>query len=371
MKKYHCFLLITSILLFSCKEDKKNSNLMEIPVDIEQSLSFPLSEIVEEITAIELELTDESLINPDIMNLKRILICANHVIVAERDKILVFGMDGKFIRSIGSKGQGPGEYTSIKNLAIDENNKRLFVNAISKIICYDLDGNYLNESSNIQQVGSRIDINHINGTLFLIVEQVGKKDSKGLFNHSVLYRLNDDLQIMDSCTIRNSYFERPIMYTHFYEDFLLYCNTMAYLYFSEIYFNMCNPAETVLRDTLYRIEDNKLIPELKMKFKNNGIDMYGNKFIHLFNMYRSSRYVFAIYHNENNKNDYRFCYDTKTGKGYNMQDGFIDDIKKIEKRVDIRPFNTNSDMFYYWHTHIKPDDREEPNPTLYIGKLKK
>ena len=127
----------------------------------------------------------------------------------------------------------------------------------------------------------------------------------------------------------------------------------------------------VLRDTLYRIEKNQLIPELKLKFKNNGIDGGGNKFIHLFNMYRSSRYIFAIYNNEQDKNDYRFCYDTKTGKGYNMQDGYKDDIHQIEKRVSICPLNTDSEMFYYWHTHMKPDDLEEPNPTFYIGKLKK
>jgi hypothetical protein len=54
---------------------------LEIPIDIDQNNSLPLSEIAEEITAIELELTDESLINPD--QICRILFFENIVIVAE------------------------------------------------------------------------------------------------------------------------------------------------------------------------------------------------------------------------------------------------------------------------------------------------
>jgi len=54
-----------------------------------------------------------------------------------------------------------------------------------------------------------------------------------------------------------------------------------------------------------------------------------------------------------------------------MQDGYTDDIHHIEKRVSIRPLNSNAELFYYRHTHMNPDDLDEPNPTLYIGKLKK
>ncbi|GHT48722.1 hypothetical protein FACS189440_12990 [Bacteroidia bacterium] len=58
-------------------------------------------------------------------------------------------------------------------------------------------------------------------------------------------------------------------------------------------------------------------------------------------------------------------------KGYNMQDGYTDDINQIEDRLSLRPFNFDTEMFYYLHTNMKPGDLEEPNPTLYIGKLKK
>jgi len=74
--------------------------------------------------------------------------------------------------------------------------------------------------------------------------------------------------------------------------------------------------------------------------------------------------------NRQDKNVYNFCYDTKTGKGYHMQGGYTDDINPIEKRVVIRPSVLDPELFYYLHTDMRPNDREEPNPTLYIGKLK-
>jgi len=383
------FIFLFFFLSFSCGNKSKSSesieipkkisidavdaqplNLLEIPVNIDQNISLSLSEITEEMTVIEPELTNESLISPKPGNIRRILLCDNNVMVVERDKISVFDNSGKFIRSLGSKGQGPGEYIRIQNMAIDEKNKRLYINTRLNIICYDLNGVFLKKSSGIQD-GIIYDINYFDDRLLILVEYHAKKDAKGLFKHSVLYRLNDELHITDSCTIRDNYFEKPGVFTHPWEDFILGGNSTAYLYHSDIYSDQQQPAVTVLRDTLYRFEKNRLVPELKLKFKNNGIDGGGNKFIHLFNIYRSSRYVFAVYVNTLNNNYYCFCYDTKTGKGYNMQDGYTDETHLIDNRISIRPLNSDTEYFYYWHTHMKPDDMEEPNPTLYIGKLKK
>jgi len=368
-RNFHFLILFPCFLFFKCNNEANKSEFTEIKVDIDQNISLSLSEITEEITVIQPELSKESVINPE--KIKRIIFFEDLVIVAEQ-KIVIFTKEGKFLRNIGSKGQGPGEYLNIRNIAFDEINKQIFVNNSPKIICYDLNGNFIRESSSLFQHGGVLcDMNYIDNELLIIVDHIGRKDSKGLFNRSVLYKINNDLHIVDSCIIRDTYFERPGSYSHPYKDFILNGNSKVFLYYSDNYFaHLQMPAETVLRDTLYRLEKNCLVPELKLKFKNDGIDGGGNKFIELFNLYRSSRYVFAVYGNTQNNNNYRFCYDSKTGKGYNMQDGYTDDINKIEKRVSIRPSILNTEYFYYWQTNMKPDDREEPNPTLYIGRLK-
>ena len=380
MKRYYYSFLVSGFLLLSCGTETTDGDLPEFPVDKEESASLLLSEIAESITAIELELTDESLIWPQRGRTKRIIVSDDMIFLAQSEKVFVFNMDGKYIRSIGSKGQGPGEYNEIRNFAMDEINKRLFVNAYQKIICYDLAGNYKDQMGGFSRI---VDINYINNELLVIDHVMGMEDEQGLFNHDIVYRFNDEFQILDSCTIQKIYMrgfsESPI------EDYILYLDSTVYLYYPctavptpETKTNpvvMQRMPKTVLRDTLYRFENNQLVPELKLKFKNDGTGGDGYLFINLVNVFRSSRYIFAEYLNYLLDYDFYypyfcFCYDTKTGTGYNMRDGYTDDIHQIEK-VRIRPFHTNPEMFYYWHTHMKPNDLEEPNPTLYIGTLKK
>jgi len=371
MKQYY-ILTVIGLLILSCSQAQQ-SELPEFFVDTKQDSSLPLSEIAAEITAIELELTDKSMINPDAI--ARIIIAENNIIVADRLRgVFVFNKDGKFVQSIGSRGHGPGEYNFVWTIGFDDKSKRLFITSFSpsKIICYQLDGKFLKESQ-LYSFGFYHDINYFNEKLYLdfISIQDGKLATR------ILYRLNENLQVIDSIIHRESRFERNYNHSFHFCDYIIKRNTSVYMYFPENYSKKDAPEVIVLRDTLYRFEDNHLVPELKLKFKNDGLDGLGNKIIDLYNIFRSSRYVFAIYDinpNNSTRNEIKkchFCYDTKAGKGYNMLDGYTDDINGIEKRVSILPLHTDSEIFYYWHTNMKPDDREESNPTLYIIKLKK
>ena len=362
------FIFSVSILFFSCNSNTKNRELLEIPVDIDQNISLPLSEITEELTSIELELTDESLINPD-MNI-RVISFENNIFVAESNKILVFNREGKFVRSIGSRGQGPGEYNFIMSMALDERNERLFIISSGpwKILCYDFSGKILKELSANSILGYAVDINYVNDEILVIDNKVGGNVEEGILSSSILFRFSNEFKVIDSCIIQKNFDKSFSSFNK--TDFILKNGKSVIIYCSEQYREKFAPREIVLRDNLYRLEKSQLVPDLKLKFKNDGING-GNKFIDPHNIYRSSRYIFSIYDNYTKGNRYCFCYDTKTGTGYNMQDGYTDDINGIDKPVQIRPFNFDTEMFYYLHTHMKPDDLEEPNPTLYIGKLKK
>jgi hypothetical protein len=355
---------IIALLLLSCGKAKQG-DLLEIPIDIRQNNSLPLSEIAEEITAIDLELTDESMINP--MHHYRIILSENKVFIATLNKILVFDKTGKFIQTIGSQGQGPQEYTYIHELAIDETNKRLFISTANrKIISYDFNGNFLKEK--LLPKFFINDMNYVDNALFILVDNT-KSDSTGVYSRSALYQLNDEMQIVDSCRIRDLNFNESSQISIIASNYLLKGNKSFFLYYGDVFIRDNKLSKRILRDTLYRVDNNALIPELKLKFENEDV----GKCIHLTSIYRSSRYVFAKFTDYCEKpiKEYSFCYDTKIKKGYNLQNKYTDDVNQIEDPVDISPFNSDTEMFYYLYTNMKPDDSEEPNPTLYIGRLKK
>ena len=60
-------------------------------------------------------------------------------------KILVFDMDGKFLYSIGTKGEGLGEYTSLNHVLITSETISILDWFTWKYIRYDLEGNILYE----------------------------------------------------------------------------------------------------------------------------------------------------------------------------------------------------------------------------------
>ncbi|MDR2120441.1 MAG: 6-bladed beta-propeller [Tannerella sp.] len=357
-------IFIMLLALPSCAE-KDNAELQVIRVDFDEDESLPLSVIADNIVAVEPEVTEKSLIG----KIQKALLCNDYIIIHNlsggRYEIMLFDKHGKFIRQTGSMGQGPGEFTQIRDLTVDVENELIYVASARGLICYDLDGHVVAEASSPVFSACKY-MNHENGTLQIISEYYGEKDESGAFNRSMLYTVDSDLKVTDSLLIRKVYLERIMAWIHPFRDFTTQIGKDTYLYFSE------QNVESFVRDTLYKVQNHRLVPSLKLQFKDNGVAADGVKCIYLFNAYRSSRFVFAVYGHDRRSEFYRFCYDTETGKGYNMKDGYTDDIHGIEERVSLRPFDSDADRFYFFHTRADTDiSKAEPNPTLYIGTLKK
>jgi hypothetical protein len=361
-----CVLAVCWVMSTSCHR-QEGGELRVIPVDFDKEESLPLSVITDGMTAIELEVTDNSMIS---MAYKTLL-CNDYIIIlnkirTQRDEILLFDKRGKFIRQIGSMGQGPGEFRHISDLTVDTEKELIYVASTNgRLICYDLNGHTLSEQSSPVFRSAKYLNYDANGQLLLMAEYYGESDQNGSFNRSMLYVVNDDLQLTDSLLIRKVYPELLMAWTHPFRDFTTHIRKDTYLYFSEQ-----NP-EPFVRDTLYALKNNRLHPFLRLQFNNDGLASDGLKCIYLLNVYRTSRFVFAVYTHDRRNKSYRFCHDMKTGKSYNMEEGYTDDLHGISERVSIRPFDSDADTFYFFHTHTDPNTPEEPNPTLYIGTLKK
>ena len=355
--------IIICSLFFSCGNKKiSDIGLVEIPVDLSRnSITTSFDELSENIASIELELTDKSMINSN--QPTHVLMRDNQVIVYNSDEIFLFGIDGKFICTIGAKGQGPQEYISISNIVIDKNNDILYVNGASNIICYDLDKKkYLRRTAFFRENNIIIyGMSFNNDELFIIGDKREYKE-KGVYQNLMIFRLNDELQLIDSCTFRRVFLERNEFVTNgLYDNFFNEVNSKIYFYYHERF-------KKQLLDTLYRFENNQLIPDMKLNITKNYEEFRLN------HVYRSSRYVFVCY-NWHKKNSV-YCYDLETGRMYNdltfkLKKDIIENNDGDYLVNTMRPVINNPEFLYCLHTNINSDDLEEPNPTLYLIKLKK
>jgi hypothetical protein len=145
------FPLIFIIIIASCKPNTKSiTQKVDQKPEIDKVLHINLpdtengkcfvSSIASKIEYIPLETNEESL-----FKLYRMLIEMNDslIVLSDQDRILLFNrQDGKFIRKIGNKGKGPGEFGKIFKMILQ--NDTLYVTSSNSysVIKYTLNGQY-------------------------------------------------------------------------------------------------------------------------------------------------------------------------------------------------------------------------------------
>ena len=149
MKKC-CFVLLILLFVAGCTapSTEKHSG---IPVTVPLSKGnnpILLSNIADSLHYIQLETIDECLIG----GIKKIYAVGDKLIIFDRDitkSIYFFERDGTFINKISRIGQGPGEYVSITDIAIKEEDEEIIIWDIRtrKLLVYNFDGTFI---SNIE-----------------------------------------------------------------------------------------------------------------------------------------------------------------------------------------------------------------------------
>ena len=141
-------LLFAGILVVSCREQKKSAptgaDVKEVTFK-EAPKDFLIASSFKNIHMIQLEATEESLIS----DIKRVVDVDGKVYVLTRtNEIYCFDRaTGKYIRTIGRLGEGPGEYVSAMDICYDEKEKCICVVDYYKsaIHNYSLDGRFLGD----------------------------------------------------------------------------------------------------------------------------------------------------------------------------------------------------------------------------------
>jgi hypothetical protein len=326
--------------------------------DISDDLPVPLSDIADNVMKIELETTDECLLD----NVRQVELFENYLLVKDRSTFLyVFDMQGRFIRRIGMKGNGPGEYSFCLSFLLDEQNKKISLWTNIGILLYDIEGNFLEKIPLRPSWSGSINNVFFDNNLFYTLEDVffdGYQDK-----YFCVY--DNNLNVVDSLQMYRYKVGKGAFISNHPKPF---SRNEGRIY---VYAPPYNWDSENVSDTLYIVDNLRLRPFLEVQLSNwkKDEDIYW--------IFRTARYTvvsYRIYVQQGQgqyKKEYRSqcIYDYKTKNGRHAKDGFTDDIYDHD-HVIISPL-FRQDLFYYLKEGEYSEElRAEPNPTVYIGKFK-
>ncbi len=146
---YKTFKQLTAIIALTfgtiaCNESQEEiSNSLPYPIDFEQCTSnvrnIKISEIADSIELIELKSPEEL----PISMVWNFIPVGDYWFIHASEGIYKFTNKGEYITKISGKGQGPNEYATLFGIAVDTIHNEFLINDYTKLIFFDLDGNYL------------------------------------------------------------------------------------------------------------------------------------------------------------------------------------------------------------------------------------
>ena len=196
----------TNTIEISGSSYNDESGLLTILVNVNQNEQLSLTDIAEGVKKVELEISGLLKGRKKIMFSESYIVLLAAEYIKDESQITIFDDNGKFINHIGSSGQGKGQYGEITDIATDFKNKKIYVSTFSKIICFDLDGNFINESP----LKTMVSLSIINNKFYSLANHLETKDGSKHKVRNMIYEINDNLNISDSIEIRNIELKDPL-----------------------------------------------------------------------------------------------------------------------------------------------------------------
>ncbi|UCS95070.1 6-bladed beta-propeller [Echinicola marina] len=344
-----------SLLLSVCLacSSSESTELASIYIPKKGDPNISLKDIAQSLETVKLETTEESFLSmvQDVKFSKE-----KYFVVDMAGKILVFNKEGKFLYRLGKSGNGPGEYRHVSSIAINGKAEMVYIASGRKLLEYSFDNTFVSEKT------MPFFIDHlaiIEQQVYLIGGNDGIKKGGKYVNQRTFYKLDPDLEINDSLPIRNMQLDKETAAMFPYKHYLSQFNGENYFYLPVLI------NESILRDSLYQIKDEKLIPVLKLNFEPPYISEEGIKKIAIKNVVNSPSFLTCEYDREGMRMLY--FYNKNEDKGINIKEGFVDEAGE---NVIIRPLDLENNIFYYIKAaEYTYADAEEPNPSIVLVKL--
>lgn len=267
MKYFILFLLATQVL-FSCSSKQisiqpvsinagqvtATDSIKIINIDVPELTSFDIDDMLSDVEYIPLETNHQSIIG----EISKVVYFNQRFYILDSDitnSIYIFNNEGKYINKISRKGSGPGEYTRIYDFDIDRfaNQIIIFSGNPVKIIRNTMTGEFISEIhppcyatrfTPLTNKASAIYLEYADNTPFLTKEyNLIFIDSTSLLKGGVLKYKNSHI---------SKYFSKGLSTFYNY-------NNNSYFY----------PA---LKDTVYRVDMNKITPVYAFNFGKDSFD---------------------------------------------------------------------------------------------------
>lgn len=186
MRQYLITIDFIILLLFlSCNNVGQNNNSLP-RIDIEANINkmeiINLSQFTDDIRYVPFE----NIENIPIIGFGLIDISGNMFLVSNGVHVLLFDSEGHFIRKIGNKGRGPGEYPTAANIGLGSGkNQKIYVSSTFDIYEYNIDGSFIDKYTKSLLVNDAFFMKEwliINDSLFFgyIRNLTGKTDYKAM-----------------------------------------------------------------------------------------------------------------------------------------------------------------------------------------------
>lgn len=280
---FYVFLITISSILFSCNNKKANSDkndLDKILIEPNQDdIALNLSSIGSSFDIVKLESSENSRLS----NFAQLIhVDDSNIIFRDRDRILIFDQNGKYLSDINAKGGGPMEYGGILNTYVDSELNIIYIIDRKNIKTYNYVGEFI---KNIAKNAPSGGISRLNNDGFILTKAPLFKEKN-----------REMLKILDNNLSKIKVFKSNVNYDleNIKQDFIF--TSKPYSLKNEIFY------KEPLADTIFRIDDNSLKPHWIFDFNEYKLDIKDAISIEKSNNSRDKILDFGFYES----NDYFF-----------------------------------------------------------------